>query len=96
MTDLVFRPDPKKTAKRVVDKGAIAVYRLKHPFCEYVFPRGTSRRGLASRWGLKCGRPMAHVHHKKFRSRGGGDVEANFESLCVEHHDLRHGLVHSR
>lgn len=88
MTDLVFRPDPKKTAKR--DKGAIAAYRLKHPFCEYVFPRGHPR------WGLKCGRPAAHVHHKKFRSRGGGDVEANFESLCLEHHDLRHGLVHSR
>ncbi len=37
-------------------------------------------------------RPGAHVHHVKFRSRGGDDVEENFLWVCVEC-DSDHGSL---
>jgi 5-methylcytosine-specific restriction endonuclease McrA len=33
-----------------------------------------------------CSRPAVHVHHVVFRSRGGGNDEANLASLCAAHH----------
>jgi 5-methylcytosine-specific restriction endonuclease McrA len=33
-----------------------------------------------------CSRPAAHVHHVRFRSRGGGDEDSNLSSLCAAHH----------
>jgi hypothetical protein len=35
-----------------------------------------------------CSRAAVHVHHVEFRSRGGGDEEANLVSLCAAHHLL--------
>jgi hypothetical protein len=33
-----------------------------------------------------CSRPAAHAHHVVYRSRGGGDEEANLVSMCAAHH----------
>lgn len=33
-----------------------------------------------------CSRPAAHLHHVTWRSRGGGDDDANLVSLCAAHH----------
>lgn len=35
-------------------------------------------------------RPGAHVHHRVFRSQGGGDVEGNLVWLCVICHNYMH------
>ena len=41
-------------------------------------------RGLCTCPG--CSKAADHVHHVEFRSRGGGDEEANLTSLCLAHH----------
>jgi len=33
-----------------------------------------------------------HVHHRVFRSQGGGDVEENLHWLCGYCHDQAHGV----
>ena len=33
-----------------------------------------------------------HVHHKVFRSQGGGDVPSNLAWLCGVCHDAAHGI----
>ena len=39
-----------------------------------------------------CGRIGVALHHKVFRSHGGGDTRDNLEWLCRFHHDSAHGL----
>lgn len=39
-----------------------------------------------------CGRPMAHVHHIKYRGRGGKSNLENLACLCVYHHQQAHGV----
>jgi hypothetical protein len=49
-----------------------------------------ARRAIARDRGLcqvpGCSRAAVHAHHVVFRSRGGGDEEANLVSLCAGHH----------
>lgn len=41
----------------------------------------------------ECGvRTGIHVHHKVFRSQGGGDVPENLAWLCGVCHDAAHGI----
>lgn len=37
-----------------------------------------------------CSRAAAHVHHVRYRSRGGGNEESNLLSVCAAHH--LHGI----
>ena len=37
-------------------------------------------------------RPGIHVHHRKFRSQGGDDLESNLLWLCGTCHDEVHGI----
>lgn len=39
-----------------------------------------------------CGREGLHLHHIKFRSRGGEDEPGNLVTLCVECHGSAHNL----
>jgi hypothetical protein len=49
-----------------------------------------ARRAIARDRGFcqvpGCSRAAVHAHHVVFRSRGGGDEEANLVSLCAGHH----------
>ncbi len=67
-----------KPEKRVRDKSALKRFRLLHAGepCELD----------------GCGRAGIHLHHEKFRSQGGSDVEANLIWLCGFHHDQAHGI----
>jgi 5-methylcytosine-specific restriction endonuclease McrA len=38
-------------------------------------------------------RPGIHVHHKVYRSKGGGDIPSNLAWLCGICHDAAHGIV---
>ena len=59
----------------------------------------TSYRGLhrqvLERDGWRCqvcgGMQHLQVHHLKFRSQSGGDVEQNLITLCAECHAQMHG-----
>ena len=37
-------------------------------------------------------RPGIHVHHRVFRSQGGGDEWENLQWLCGSCHDQAHGI----
>ena len=74
--DLVFPPSMFKEP-RVKDPDALARFRLEH--------LGEPCETCESRRGI-------HVHHKVFRSRGGGDVEENLAWLCWVCHDAAHGI----
>lgn len=65
--------------ERLIKPGNRAKHLLEHPRCEYVMPSG-----------LACGNPAVTVHHKKYRSQGGGDGDDNLESLDDFHHRTRH------
>lgn len=68
--------DP-KTPKRTKDPDALRRFRLEHV-------------------GEPCEvcelRPGNAVHHEKFRSQSGDDVEANLRWLCVVCHHASHGI----
>jgi 5-methylcytosine-specific restriction endonuclease McrA len=72
----VSLPDPKPT-KRVRDPQAVKRFRLMH--------LGEPCMGCAMRQGI-------HVHHRTFRSQGGGDVPENLVWLCGVCHDEEHGI----
>ena len=67
-----------KRGRRIKDPDAIARFRLEH-------------------LGEPCDdcelRPGLAVHHGKFRSQLGDDVESNFVWLCRVCHDARHGIT---
>jgi 5-methylcytosine-specific restriction endonuclease McrA len=42
---------------------------------------------LCGKWGV------TQVHHIVYRSQGGGDVDDNLISLCVDCHNKSHGLI---
>lgn len=42
----------------------------------------------------RCTNPVEHLHHLKFRSRGGGDEVTNILGVCSKHHGAIHaGLI---
>jgi 5-methylcytosine-specific restriction endonuclease McrA len=58
---------------------------------------------IIERDGWRCTIPVCssrqnlHVHHVKFRSRGGSDEEWNLTTLCIPHHQHAvHGLEAGR
>jgi len=68
--------DP-KPSPRIKDPDALRRFRLEHA-------------------GEPCQmcelRPGSAVHHEKFRSQSGDDIESNFRWLCVVCHHARHGV----
>ena len=69
-------PDWKPTA-RIKDRDALTRFRLAH---------------LNEPCEACELRPGIHVHHEKFRSQSGDDVEENFRWLCGICHDQKHGI----
>ena len=67
-----------KPSKRKVDPSFYEKVRAQQGFCLY---------GLAHQDGCK-GR--LHVHHIKYRGRGGDDSVENAIVLCAKHHDMVH------
>lgn len=47
------------------------------PFCEDL-------------WHFACGNRAVHVHHRKYRSRGGTNALSNLLDVCLECHSLIH------
>ena len=70
-------PSDFKSESRVRDPDLLRLFRLEH-------------------FGEPCDacelRPGVHVHHKIFRSQGGGDVNENLQWLCGSCHDQAHGI----
>lgn len=66
-----------KKPKRTRDPKALRRFRLDH------------LGELCERCAM---RPGVHVHHKTFRSQGGGDEPSNCAWLCGRCHDEAHGL----
>lgn len=62
---------------RVRDIHALSAFRLEH--------LGEPCEECELRAGI-------HVHHKVFRSRGGGDLPSNLAWLCGVCHDAAHGI----
>ena len=60
---------------RVKDPDALFRFRLEH---------------LGEPCENECGRFGVHVHHKVFRSQGGGDVPENLSWLCGVCHVAAH------
>lgn len=71
-----YQPDPRPPA-RVKDPYVLREYRLLR---------------LGDPCDNECGRFGQHVHHKVFRSQGGGDVPENLAWLCGVCHDAAHGI----
>jgi 5-methylcytosine-specific restriction endonuclease McrA len=69
-------PDP-KPQKRIVDKDMMRRLHLEYE---------------GEPCDRDCGRIGRQLHHKAFRSQGGGDVRENLEWLCGPCHDEAHGL----
>ena len=56
-------------------------YLTKHPYCQF---RLTT--------GVLCSKIGVDVHHKTFRSQGGGHEEENLMTTCRAHHAAKHGI----
>lgn len=70
-------PSDWKPSKRIRDPELLRRFRLEH-------------------LGEPCWacekRPGIHVHHGKFRSQSGDDLESNLSWLCGPCHDSKHGI----
>ena len=70
-------PSDFKPAPRVKDADLLRRFRLEH----------------AGEPCEMCERRMgAHIHHKTFRSQGGGDEDSNLLWMCLWCHSEAHGI----